>query len=107
MQKKIKVSGNTISVVLCKKQSDVDITEKFDGIYSDSDQQIRIKSGYSQSYQNIILFHEITHAIEYAYDCKLDENSEDREHKVEVIGRAFLNIIRDNPKLIYDILDTK
>ena len=97
--KTVKITYKTFEIVAVHnpKNSSQDI----DGLYKHDSSQIVIKSTLSAEEKTRVLLHEITHALDTAFDIGLNET------RVEKLAQAYATLFKDNPQLMHDLIDCK
>jgi len=76
-------------------------SQDIDGLYKHDASQIILRSTLSPEEKTRVLLHEITHALDTAFDIGLSEA------KVEKLAQAYATLFRDNPQLIHQLVDNK
>lgn len=102
MIKSVKVNESNYAIKQIKQP--IMDGETIDGYLQYSNLTIKLKRKLIDEYKLHVLWHEIVHAIEGAYDCPLDDDMDVRNHKMDVLSKGIIAIIRDNPQLIQDTI---
>ena len=97
--KQVKITYKTFEIVAVHKPKNS--SQDIDGLYKHDSSQIVMKSTLSPEEKTRVLLHEITHALDTAFDIGLSET------KVEKLAQAYATLFRDNPQLMHELIDCK
>lgn len=87
----VRVQGKSFSITYAKENAMPDQTL---GLTKYMDLSILVQEGLVLPLEQEVVFHEILHAIEKSLDLEL------AEHQVEVLACGWVQVFRDNPKLL-------
>src|SRR3954467_14576860 len=90
---KVRVQGKTFSIDYTTKGGMPDDLTPL-GLTRYVDLSILVQDKLVGPLEQEVIFHEITHAIEKSLDLDLTE------HQVEVLSCGWVQVLRDNPKLL-------
>lgn len=96
----VRVGYQDVSVIVTSDRDEGRL-EDSEGFYLSSQATIYINDKQCESEQIATLLHECLHACFYTYGMReIITDKEKEEYIVNTLSNAFIQIIRDNPKLI-------
>ena len=92
----VRVQGKPVSITYVKNPAGemMDDSQAPMGLTRYANLSIHVQDELPHALEQEVVFHEITHAIEKALDLELSE------HQVEVLSCGWVQVLRDNPKLL-------